>query len=339
MVDMTVQSGSESRFLSEGDWEPFIESATAPDGTLPVCIIKAGWSKNGRHYSESVLKKAAKIYRAGTHNFWNHPGPGKLREQPSGDLNDLASVLSEDAHFDPVGPVDPRTGEPCGPGLYARVRPVSTYADRIRELAGVIGLSHRVNGRQRVGVVDGRRGHVVEEIFDPADDPKLPAVTVDWVARPAAGGRAISEGEGETMTDEFTEEAFTELKTENARLKEEVAAKDRMILKLTTDALLTRAETIISEEIAKAELSERTAERVRARADPASAPSITESESEPNVLDEDAWRARIAGIVKEEVEYAEWLVEERRTNAGVAVGGDGTLDPAVKHLMSLRGRH
>ena len=267
---MVNSRGQETTFVSTGDWVPLTEAAIGDDGTIPICIINTGWSLNGRHYSEDVLRAAAPLYKTGTHNYWNHPGPNALKEQPTGDLNAIASVFTEDARYLAEGD----EGAFNGPGLYTRVRPVSAYAERIRELAGVIGLSHRVLGRQVRGVAEGRSGAIVQEIFDPAKAPgRIPPISVDWVAHPAAGGAALVESEIiDTMTDEeFQERVDTAVTEATAPLNEQITAKDAEIATLKEELETLRRESavaiatvVLREELANSGLPEAAAKRVEA---------------------------------------------------------------------------
>lgn len=262
---MVNSDGSVTTFVSD-DWVPLSEAVVADDGTIPVCIVQKGWSKNGRYYPEEVLRAAAPLYRAGTHNLWNHPGPSALREQPNVDLNAIASVLVEGARYLAEG--DP--GAFKGPGLYARVRPISAYRDRILELAETIGLSHRINARTRPGEAEGRKGRIVTEILDPDRHPGIPKITVDWVAYPAAGGAPLVEEETESMTsEEISEQVAAAVKEAVDPLNEQIAAKDAEIKRLTEEVAGLRREqavaaatAILREELEKAGLPEAAAKRL-----------------------------------------------------------------------------
>lgn len=334
---MVNSGGSVSTFVSEGDWVPISEAAIADDGTIPICIIQEGWSQNQRHYSESVLRAAARLYKTGTHNLWNHPGPLKLREQPSGDLNDIASVLSEDARY--LDATDP--GAFRGAGLYSRARPVSTYRDRIAELAKFIGLSHRVTGRQKFGTVDGRKGWIVEEILDPASDPKLPAITVDWVARPAAGGRALAESIEDfgTMTDEQIQEQVTEaVNAAVAPLNEQIETQTAEITRLKEENVTLRNEAVIAastlilrEELAGAGLPEAAAKRMET--------ALTFSEGEFNA---ETYRSTVKQAVEAEKAYIAAVAgpqqRQQNPNPGVAFSEGTDALALVRELRAATGR-
>jgi hypothetical protein len=310
---MKSPGGDGPGILISEDFEPLTEAVVSPDGTIPVCLIRAGWSKNRRFYRDRVLQEAAHIYKKGTHNLWNHPGPTSIREQPSGDLNAIASVLSEDARYDPVGPINPKTGKPNGPGLYARVKPISTYRDRI--------LSHRVRGREVAGTAEGRTGKIVEEIYDPAKYG-LPPVTVDWVARPAAGGSVLVEEEEMHMVDEEItnfEEAIAERDARITTLEEAHAAAEATIAEHMTTIAGFRAKEILAESIAAAKLDEAVEARVRAIVAGTALPM-----TDDHALDEAAYTAAVSETVEAEKSYAATIAEAARAAPVGVPGGSGS---------------
>lgn len=330
---MKSPGGDGPGVLIQEDFQPLVEAEIAADGTIPICVIKAGWSKNKRYYSESVLTRAASIYRKGTHMLWNHPGPNALREQPGGDLNAIASVLSEEAHFDPVGPINPKTGKPNGAGLYARARLISTYRDRILELAETIGLSHRVRGREVAGTAEGRTGKIVEEIYDPAKYG-LPPVTVDWVARPAAGGSVLVEEEEMHMVDEEItnfEEAIAERDARITTLEEAHAAAEATIAEHMTTIAGFRAREILAESIAAAKLDEAVEARVRALVAGTALPM-----TDDHALDEAAYTAAVSETIEAEKSYAATIAEAARAAPVGVPGGSGSTG-AVSDFLDRTG--
>lgn len=314
-------------FISEGDWTPLGEAAVGDDGTISVKIIGPGWSRNGRYYSESLLREGAGRYTAGTKDFWNHPGNAKLKEQPSGDLNELASVLIEDARYLDEGD----EGAFKGAGLYARVRPFGDYRDRIVEMAPWIGMSHRVNGKQKMGEAEGRRGMLVESIDD--------VVSVDYVATPAAGGAVMAEAETEEIED-MTESIEEQVAAAVAPLNEAIAAKDVEIATLTEQrdalkaelgatknaAILAEAAAIRTEELAKSALPDAAKERIAVAV-------VGES------FDATAYRTAVVEAIATEAAYVAAVAgTQKREGTGVAFAeADGAL-AIVRELRQATGR-
>lgn len=346
---MKPSDGDQGVSFTEGAWFPLAEATIADDGLIPVCLIKAGESKNGRWYGEDVLRKAAGVYHKGLHNLWNHPSEAEIRAHPSGDLNAIASILAENAHFDPIGPINPKTGEPNGAGLYSKLKPLSAYRQRILELGDTIGLSHRVRGRSRPGVVNGKKLQIVEEIFDPRVRRGIPAVTVDWVARPAAGGGPLFSEEEETMPDthEITlDEAVVEigslteqvgtLTAENADLTEQIATRDATIAEHQTTIATFRANEIFAEAVGKAELDEVVIGRVRSLVEAHAVPM-----TEAGVIDEDQYRAMVETVIADEAKYAAEIAEaHRQTGTGVrgGTGSAGAVNEFLERSGGIRGR-
>jgi len=322
---MVNSTGTFSEFVSEGDWTPLGEAVVGEDGTIPIKIIGPGWSLNGRYYSEKFLREAAALYTAGTKDFWNHPGPVQLREQPSGDLNALAAVLSEDARYLDEGD----EGAFDGSGLYARVKPVGQYRDRIVELAPFIGVSHRVVGRQKMGEAEGRRGMLVESINR--------VISVDFVATPAAGGAVMAEAEEEH--EDMTENLEEAVAAAVAPLNEAIATKDATIATLTEQvgaltaelgtvkqaAVIAEAAAIRSDELAKSALPD----AAKARVD------VPIGES----FDADAYRAAIVEAIATEAAYiASVMAAKPVDGTGVSIAeGDGAL-AIVRELRAATGR-
>lgn len=314
-------------FISEGDWTPLGEAAVGDDGTISVKIIGPGWSRNGRYYSESLLREGAKRYTAGTKDFWNHPGNAKLKEQPSGDLNELASVLVEDARYLDEGD----EGAFKGAGLYARVRPFGDYRDRIVEMAPWIGMSHRVNGKQKMGEAEGRRGMLVESIDG--------VVSVDYVATPAAGGAVMAEAEEEERED-MTESLEEAVAAAVAPLQEAISAKDAVIATLTEQrdalkaelgatknaAILAEAAAIRTEELGKSTLAGPAKARVKVEV-------VAES------FDAAAYRKEIVEAIATEAAYVAAVSATKPADGtGVSIAeGDGAL-AIVRELRAATGR-
>lgn len=172
MTESGLDSVMTQRTLTSDASCPLLESAFKPDGTFPVRIIAEGWGSSG-FYSKKILNKSAGLYKSGTKMFVNHASRAELKERPERDLNQLAAYFIEDqATWQDNGIY--------GPGLYQTAKALPNYADFLKEAAPVIGVSHFVLGKTRIGEAGGKTGPIVESI-----DAVL---SVDFVTQPGAKG-------------------------------------------------------------------------------------------------------------------------------------------------------
>lgn len=200
--------------------------------TRVVKLIAPGWGSSG-YYPADVLKRdGPNVFKAGLHNFIDHPTPIEEKERPEGSLNKLASVLTEDATWK-----DDYKG--FGPGLYSKIKANDVFGSFLDGFSDNIGMSIRASGKVKIGEADGKRGPIVESITT--------AKSVDYVTLPGAGGKVLElfestrnksqlvdvktvESNGETtMTDQELKEikdAVAALTTQNARLIESNIMRD-----------------------------------------------------------------------------------------------------------------
>ncbi len=208
-----------------GDVIPLREGAVGQDGTAYLKLIAPGWGSSG-YYSEQVLQRdGAKAFPSGTKNFWNHQTSAEEAARPEGDLRDLASVLTEDAHYEANGP--------AGAGLYAKANVQPHFREHVDSLAKHIGMSIRASGRAKEGKADGKSGPIIEQLTR--------GISVDYVTTPGAGGKILqlfeaargrNSNQGETDMDEATVNRLIEAKTapliaENKALKERLGDIDK----------------------------------------------------------------------------------------------------------------
>lgn len=234
-----------------GDCVPLVDLDLTEAATASLKLIAPGWGSSG-YYSPAVLRSAASVFPKGLKMYWNHQTAAEEAARPEGDLSKLAAELTEDARWQDSGP--------GGPGLYARAKVFEQYAPAVKDLAPHIGVSIRASGMGRQGEAEGRQGLIVEKLTS--------AKSVDFVTVPGAGGQILSlfESAGRkpaatipieesAMTEEqikaliaadvkpirealtTAQGEVTELRTENARLRESLAlqgARGVVVRKLAT---------------------------------------------------------------------------------------------------------
>lgn len=189
------------------------ESTSRTD--YPVKLIAPGRGSSAYYPKEVLQRDGPKVFKAGTHMYWNHATDAEDSARPEGDLNHLAGVLTSDAFYDEAGKQ--------GAGLYARAKVFSDYAKQVEEKAPHIGLSIRASGTAEKGkLIEGRP--VLKEF--------LAAESTDFVTRAGAGGmvltesaRAESQQEHDDMTDE-DRRLLRETQADLKKLREREALRD-----------------------------------------------------------------------------------------------------------------
>lgn len=158
-----------------GDVIPLKEGAVGQDGTAYLKIIAPGWGSSGYYSPELLERDGPKVFKSGTKNFWDHQTDAEESARPEGSLRDLASVLTEDAHYEQSGP--------SGPGLYAKANVMPHFREHVDALSKHIGVSIRASGKAKEGMADGRKGQIIEHLTH--------AKSVDYVTTPGAGGKVL----------------------------------------------------------------------------------------------------------------------------------------------------
>lgn len=205
----------------DGEFVALKEGAVGQDGTAYLKLIAPGHGSSG-YYSTEVLKRdGPKVFKKGTKNFWNHPTDAEEAARPEGDLRDLASVLTEDAHYEENGS--------AGAGLYAKAEVQPAFRSSVDSLAKHIGMSIRASGKAREGVApDGKKCPIIEQLTR--------ATSVDYVTEPGAGGKILqlfeaARGPRQSQQEEDPMDAATlrevqDLKAEVRKLRERTATAD-----------------------------------------------------------------------------------------------------------------
>lgn len=191
--------------------QPRLQEAATAD--YPIKLISPGRGSSG-YYTPEVLKNAAesKVFKAGTHMFWNHDTDAEESARPEGDLNRLAAVTTTDASWQEKGH--------DGPGLYARAKVFGDYADKVKEMGPHIGLSIRAGGdRDESAKAPDGKPRVITALKN--------AASVDFVTKAGRDGKIFTESRTEgdkDMTEAevkaLLKESIAPLEAENKRLKE-----------------------------------------------------------------------------------------------------------------------
>lgn len=151
--------------------------AGQPDGatyTVPVTLIRAGWSANNRHYSRDVLAKAAPVFE-GVKAYADHPGKEDEKNRPERSVKDIVGYYT-DVKVADDGALRANlhiVGE-AQKWLYPLVH------ETVAHNPNLIGLSINALGKTTMGERDGRKGVIVEDI--------VKGNSTDIVTTPAAGG-------------------------------------------------------------------------------------------------------------------------------------------------------
>lgn len=219
-----------------GDVIPLREGAVTQDGTAYLKLISPGRGSSGFYPAEVLKRDGPKVFPEGTKNFWNHQTPQEEAARPEGSLNDLASVLTEDAHYEENGP--------AGPGLYARAKVFEHFRGPVDSLAKHIGMSIRANGKAREGKApDGKTGPIIEQLTK--------GVSVDYVTTPGAGGKILQLFEAARVAPaNSTEEGGAEDMVDAAefqKLKESAAAAEKRLATAEAEARKLRERMALSD--------------------------------------------------------------------------------------------
>ncbi len=174
--DMSMSPSEAAKIELNGEFIALKEGSVGQDGTAFLKLIAPGWGSSG-YYSPQLLERdGPRVFRNGLKNFWNHPTAAEESARPEGDLRDLASVLTENAHYEKNGP--------AGEGLYAKAKVFTEFKQSIDDLAKHIGVSIRASGKAKQGTApDGKKGVIIESLDH--------AESADYVTTPGAGGAVL----------------------------------------------------------------------------------------------------------------------------------------------------
>lgn len=304
-----------------GDTVPLKEGAVGQDGSAYLKLIAPGRGSSG-YYPEAVLERdGPKVFKAGCKSFWNHQTDAEESARPEGDLRDLASVLTEDAHYEKNGP--------AGPGLYAKAKVFEQFRQPVDDLAKHIGMSIRATGTAKEGTApDGVKGPIIQELKR--------GLSVDYVTTPGAGGKVLQLFEAARKTGgskpadlrETTAQGDNEVTdTEAKSLRESVAQTNSENKKLRERFALIDAREAIASFFTTVRVGEAIEGRVTARLLERTVPVNATGD-----LDKEAFKKLWEAETKDEAAYVNKLAGGRV----VVAMGTATAEPTAEQREAER---
>ena len=271
-----------------GEFIKLREGAVGQDGSAYLKLIAPGWGSSGYYGKEMLKRDGPQVFKAGLKNYWNHQTAAEESARPEGDLRDVASILTEDAHWEENGP--------AGSGLYARAEVQPHYRASVDSLAKHIGVSIRAHGSAKEGAAEGRKGPIIEKLTR--------AQSVDYVTEPGAGGKVLqlfeaaraahptTQGDDmdEAQVNRLIERAVSPLKAENAKLRERLAMSDEIPKVLKECFAAVRIDPVTADRI-----SRRVVERATFKADGSLDAEALKKIAEAEIKDEGEYLSRISG--------------------------------------------
>jgi hypothetical protein len=296
----TDMSAAESAEITS-EAVPLTEAAAS----VPIKIISPGWGSSG-YYPAAVLQRdGPNVFKAGMHMYVDHPTPQEEAQRPERSLKGLAAVLESDARWQENGKQ--------GPGLYATAKLFGDHEAAIKERAAHIGVSIRAMGQAKQGEAEGRKGAIIEAI--------TAGRSVDFVTLPGAGGAILSESRGaiqppvintepqevQNMMTEAEQKELSDVKAENARLREAQQLREAAGLITATLAEAKTLPTITRDRLAR---------------QLANSGVFVEGK-----LDEAATKAAVEATIKDELEYLSKVSPTGRIT-GMGSGSPAPVDQA-----------
>jgi hypothetical protein len=152
----------------------FGEAANAQNFTVPVTLIRAGWSQNARHYSREVLARAVDKFE-GVKAYADHPSKDEEKNRPERSVRDIAGYYTNVKQADDGAlKADLHVIGAARDWLWPLIQETHVKPD-------LIGVSINALGKTSQGEIEGKRGLIVEDI--------VKGNSTDIVTTPAAGGK------------------------------------------------------------------------------------------------------------------------------------------------------
>ncbi len=220
----------EAEFAESASGFTLLEEVDGNPLSMTVEIIQPGWGnkRDNNYYSKDLLKRVAHQFVGAKMYETNH----KAKETTN--RNWVSTIVGHTGFTDIGAPVYEVMAH--APDFIQRTKNLAK-ADLIEKLE----CSIRAKGTTRPGKVGDRSGNIVEDVLN--------IISVDWVSKAGAGGKAVNITEGEP------EEAKTEVKTEE--VKAEVKTEEVKIVYLDEETVSTILGSATLPKVVKTRLSER----------------------------------------------------------------------------------
>lgn len=153
-----------------------LQESFGDKGEISFTVIKPGWSKNNRYYSESLLKKSTNIFE-GAKMFMNHATEAQEKQRPEGDLRDWVGNITK-VWGESDGTIK-ATAKVIDPAFKAKLALLGE-----NNMLNTMGVSIRASGEVNMGEAEGKKGKIVEKFTG--------AKSVDFVTFAGAGGQVES---------------------------------------------------------------------------------------------------------------------------------------------------
>lgn len=206
-----------------------LKEADAPT-EYPVKLIAPGKGSSAFYPAEVLKRDGPTTFKAGMHMYWNHQTAAEEAARPEGDMSHLAAVLTSNAYYDESGAK--------GPGLYAKAKVFSDYAQKVQEKAKYTGLSIRAMGEAEPNVQ--REGRPVLSKFTAGE-------SVDFVTHAGAGGIVLTESANaaeENVMDAVQLKEFNDTKAKLTLAEAELQKNGAALLKVNQRLALGEASRV-----------------------------------------------------------------------------------------------
>ena len=212
-------------------YTPLHESARSSLSTGTGALVKViapGWTRDGkRYYPANVLKRdIAKAFPEGTKVFADHR-PRNGGRKTEGSVLNMAGHTTAAAFYMDNGP--------DGPGAYAQVNILESWLPKVREWAGVAGISIDNGGAFHQGEAEGRKGTIVRGLYN----DNLPSI--DIVTDANCDGKIISLREATEAVAPQQQEETTVTEQEAQQLRTDLAAAQARSTALETQVTTQNA--------------------------------------------------------------------------------------------------
>lgn len=311
-----------------------LDGTDASTGIVDCIIVQEGWGQSG-YYPREVLERDHAVFTEGLHSFLDHPELGKAERG--------STVVGTQATASRFVASDPQAGGKPTVRAGFKFFKTGMYNDAwIRERAEhkTLALSLRAPVSHQIGVREGRTGRVVTKLH--------PALSVDVVARPGAGGSFGTFQEsaipGATDTKEGEETVAldkSDLDALGTAFAAAVAPLQTAIAGLAQENKVVAPAITFSElrtKLAKSELSDKAQDRITVAVESKGADATTafvdEEIAREKAIATEARESAIAGVKEGTIALEGYVPTGKSGEEGK--GGEGNLDAMPRTWASKK---